>query len=724
MKKFLLTLAFAAFCSLGARAQATAYEVDEISQCMYEVFDLAALSPVILGDQNPDEYSVTFFTTEANANANTAAITNPQAYIINGWQQTIWVRVENNANGDYDVDDFIISMHQGIEVPEFDDVVTCGSFILPFIQWPSLYYTEPNMGGTPLQSGTAITTSQTIYIHAVNGVCNDESSFTVTITGNGPALVPPNPLIACDEDGDGFETFDLATLVEAIESIEGIDGVTVHETFIDAENGTNPVPSLSSYISPVMPQIVTVYIRAVAGSGCITILPLQLIVTECNLTGNSFSGTVKYDGNNDGCDGNDNPAAGVWVSYTHENTTYYAYTDANGYYEFTNVPDGESYVSVEAIPGFNVSPQSMAVTFPGNDPIDNDFCITAAAPVQDILVYIYPSTFAVPGFETAYVVVLQNLGTTTVSGSITIQYDASNLAYIPSPGFTQSGNMLTVNYTDLSAFETQYFYFSGTLAAPPALNIGDVITFTAVANPLTGDANPDNNTYVLDHQIVNSYDPNDITCREGEFITEEQADGYLHYMVRFQNTGTFPATNVRVEGILDDKLDWDTFEPINASHNYQAYRTEDNIKFMFDTINLPDSTSNEAASHGYVIYKIKPKASVQVGDTMSAQVGIYFDFNTAVITNTYNTTIETMAIDAVVKETFALYPNPANNSVNIKLQDTVNAGVIITDVLDKTVLKSQVNGEVTLDVSALNSGVYFVTVQAGSTHATQKLVVK
>lgn len=720
MKKILLLLAFLAFSANGF-AQATAYEVDEVSQCMNEVFDLAALSPTILGNQDPDEFTVTFFTTEANATTNTAAIANPNTYIINGWQQTIWVRVQNNANGDFDVDDFVISMSQGVTVPDLDDVVTCGNYILPYIQWPALYYTEPNMGGQQLASGTVITTSQTIYIYAISGVCNAESSFTVTITGEGPYIMPPNPLIQCDANGDGIEVFNIEALLDGIAEIQGVESATLYETQTDAENDTNGIPSPDAYTN-IAGEIHTVYIRVVTSTGCVNILPLQLITFECP-TNNVISGHVTYDEDGNGCTENDPPAAGIWVYYNHDNFVYYAYTDANGYYNFTNVPDGVSFVYVAtAANEYGVSPASATVNFPGENPTI-DFCLSAPVPFQDVAVYLWPQNAAVPGFVANYIMVIQNLGTETISGTVATQFDASNLTYIPSADFTLSGNTLTLTYTDLAPFETRYYYFSATTAQPPALNLGDVLTFTTVINPVSGDAFPDNNTFVLDQVVMNSFDPNDITCREGEFITEAQADGYLHYMVRFQNTGNFPATNINVQSILDSNLDWDTFEPIGASHNYQAYREGASVRFDFNGINLP-GTDNEPASHGYVMYKIKPKATVQIGDSMSAQAGIYFDFNTAVITNNYTTTIVTMGTEAVAEESFAVYPNPASGTVNIKLNGAESANVSIADVLGKTVLKAQVSSEGSLDISALNSGVYFVTVQAGGAQSTQKLVVK
>ena len=59
------------------------------------------------------------------------------------------------------------------------------------------YFTQPNGGGTPLSAGTAITTTQTLYIYTVDGSCTDESSFTITI--DTPVVAPVlDPVTACD----------------------------------------------------------------------------------------------------------------------------------------------------------------------------------------------------------------------------------------------------------------------------------------------------------------------------------------------------------------------------------------------------------------------------------------------------------------------------------------------------------------------------------------------
>jgi hypothetical protein len=55
---------------------------------------------------------------------------------------------------------------------------------------------------------------------------------------------------------------------------------------------------------------------------------------------------------------------------------------------------------------------------------------------------------------------------------------------------------------------------------------------------------------------------------------------------------------------------------------------------------LPDSNRNEAASNGYIVYRIKPKSTLLPGDTINNTASIYFDFNLPVQTNTEQTVVE------------------------------------------------------------------------------------
>lgn len=70
----------------------------------YESFDLTQLIPEVLGSMDATQHTVTFYTSETEAQQGTNWISNTAGY-TNGVidQQTIWIRVENNATGCYDV---------------------------------------------------------------------------------------------------------------------------------------------------------------------------------------------------------------------------------------------------------------------------------------------------------------------------------------------------------------------------------------------------------------------------------------------------------------------------------------------------------------------------------------------------------------------------------------------------------------------------------------------
>jgi gliding motility-associated-like protein len=65
-------------------------------------------------------------------------------------------------------------------IPQIQNVSVCDSYTLPALTVGN-YFTATGGTGTQLNSGDVITSSQTIYVYAVNGICSDEKMFTVTV---------------------------------------------------------------------------------------------------------------------------------------------------------------------------------------------------------------------------------------------------------------------------------------------------------------------------------------------------------------------------------------------------------------------------------------------------------------------------------------------------------------------------------------------------------------
>ncbi len=143
-------------------------------------------------------------------------------------------------------------------------------------------------------------------------------------------------------------------------------------------------------------------------------------------------------------------------------------------------------------------------------------------------------------------------------------------------------------------------------------------------------------------QVSAPFDPNDKTgFPKGSGITNNILPTQdIEYMIRFQNVGTDTAFKVVIRDTLTQDLDILSLRTGTSSHPYQFRMYGPRIlEWTFENIQLPDSTTNEPASNGFVKFKIKQKANLPDGTIIENRAGIYFDFEAPVITNTYAHTI-------------------------------------------------------------------------------------
>jgi surface protein len=360
--------------------------------------------------------------------------------------------------------------------------------------------------------------------------------------------------------------------------------------------------------------------------------------------GNSVVGNIRYNANANDCDITDNITSSLLINAQSDTGSYTGSSNSNGTYTlkvFENTYD----VSLLNVPDyFTVTPITSEITFEGYGNTHTlNFCLTANETVNDLNVTLLPLEEARPGFETDYQLVVQNMGTQSVTNAtVNLNFDNSLQTFFSaSPAPTAStANQLTFNIANLQPFQTAKINLTMQLFEPPVVNGNEVSNFTATITPDANDFTPNDNTFELAQTIVNSYDPNDKRVLQGEEIFLSEANGYLNYIIRFQNTGTASAIKVRVKDVLNENLDWSTFQMVSASHNYKVQIKDGNqVEFIFDNINLPHEAGNEPGSHGFIAYKIKPAADVQVGDIINGNASIYFDYNLPIITNEATTTI-------------------------------------------------------------------------------------
>ncbi len=228
---------------------------------------------------------------------------------------------------------------------------------------------------------------------------------------------------------------------------------------------------------------------------------------------------------------------------------------------------------------------------------------------------------------------------------------------------------------------------------------------------------------------VGSWDPNDKRgfpkgYREEHFITDSTD---LEYHIRFQNTGSDTAFRVVIRDTISEFLDLKMLKAGSSSHQYDIEIYGNGIvKFTFENINLPDSTTNELESHGFVKFRISQKPNNEIGTEIYNSAAIYFDYNAPVITNETMHKIGedfieiiTGSIEIYVPEVKVnVFPNPFVDATNFEIlyiENEILTGSIFSlfDVNGKLVREESFDGNRFLFYrNGLQSGIYFYNIKS------------
>ncbi|CAL2076331.1 T9SS type A sorting domain-containing protein [Tenacibaculum sp. 190524A02b] len=407
-----------------------------------------------------------------------------------------------------------------------------------------------------------------------------------------------------------------------------------------------------------------------------------VVSNDCSKS-NILKGIVNFDLDKNGCDANDRGfSSGLKFGISSLTGGYEeVFPDEDGVYQIA-LADGDYYMfPVFAKPtNFDISPAPSfpptPISFPTEGPIKiKDFCVTSLVDFNDLEVTIIPDGApARPGFNASYSITYKNRGTTTQSGNIALDYAENILSLVSAtPAVeTTTTNQFSWSFNNLKPYESRQIKVTLNVNKPtdtPAVNDGDILKYTVKVNGATDEA-PEDNTMVLNQTVVNSYDPNDKTCLEGTILEPKEVGNYLHYLIRFENKGTADAVNITVVDEIDTtKLDIETFEPLYASHKYRTtVKDKKEITFTFEDINLPFDDAN---NDGYVLFRIKTKDDLVVGDVIDNKAAIYFDFNPPIITNVESVEVKEKKVEEpTFDDYFTLSPNPTTGILNLTQKKT------------------------------------------------------
>jgi len=240
-------------------------------------------------------------------------------------------------------------------------------------------------------------------------------------------------------------------------------------------------------------------------------------------------------------------------------------------------------------------------------------------------------------------------------------------------------------------------------------------------------------------EIRDSFDPNDKSVSP-QGITDHNylmPGTTLEYQIRFQNTGSDTAYTIVVVDTLSTVFDVSTIEWGISSHPYVVDVSgygKPVLKFTFNHINLPDSTTDESNSHGFVKFKIAPYDTLPMGSVIQNFADIYFDYNLPVRTNTTHQIIsDTVPTGSLIKVInydsqlfdFKAIPNPFSGQLMLDFGVSASYKVKIMDMLGKEVFStefSDTKGVIT--TSALPSGIYILQVLSEKGIGVKKIVKK
>jgi hypothetical protein len=357
------------------------------------------------------------------------------------------------------------------------------------------------------------------------------------------------------------------------------------------------------------------------------------------------------------------------------------------------------------------------------------FPITITTPFSDVDVNVIAISAPRPNFTFKNRIIFKNNGVSATNGTIIFTKDSNvsiNATNYPSALFTTTG--FSLDYTNLSPQETRYVDVLMYVPNIPYVNLGDLFTNSVTISTTTTDIDLLNNTSNLSQVVVGSYDPNDKMEAHGENININSftTDDYLYYTIRFQNTGTAEAINIEIQDALNSQLNPTTLRMIDASHDYVLIKNNNQLTWNFNNINLPALIQNEELSQGFVSFKIKPNPGFAVNDMIPNTAEIYFDFNPAIITNTFQTTfVNPLSNENFKLNQIAIYPNPTNDILNINYgTSTIDIKSIeIHDLLGKIVYQNNSKVE-SIDLSNLNKGIYLINILTENNGKVTKKLIK
>lgn len=322
-----------------------------------------------------------------------------------------------------------------------------------------------------------------------------------------------------------------------------------------------------------------------------------------------------------------------------------------------------------------------------------------------------------PGMTGTYWGGVRNLST-QLSGTVAVTMQLDNtLIYVDAAPTPTSVIGQTILW-ELPAFTAlQQQMFSISVEVPMGTPLGTPLSSSLFVSNSLPEEGTGTNLAVSNTTVTASFDPNVKTARTSSGFSDSLyfigADHSIDYTIRFQNTGTDTAFSVVITDTLSEVLDMASFQQGVASHPFSvAFKPGRVVEWTFANILLPDSNTNEPASHGLVNFRIRPAFPLVGGMLIVNVANINFDLNEPVITEPSVLTAEmsTGMIASAQTTSLLVFPNPASTTLSVILPARTGSLRIVAGDGRTMLTRAGAQGPTNLSTADLPSGAYAVEV--------------
>lgn len=257
--------------------------------------DLHSFDSELIGSNN---YEVFYYTTMANALANTSPVNFP----VNNTNPVVYyAKIRENSTYCTDIVEIEVLVHPAPSATTPGNIFHCDddnngiatinlTTVIPQTVADTsnrdfefyLSYSNAQNGVNEIENpGNYETDSKQVYIKVINTVtgCYSIRSFSVYVSYFNENL-PFSEVLLCEDDNDGFEQVILAQKDNAILSGTVDNQVRYFETLSNAENNIDPISKYTPYTNTSNPQVIYVRVQNVHDNSCYKTFSFELSVKE------------------------------------------------------------------------------------------------------------------------------------------------------------------------------------------------------------------------------------------------------------------------------------------------------------------------------------------------------------------------------------------------------------------------------------------------------------